>query len=86
MSDSRAPASLSPYSDTSTAGQLAVVRVRPLHPVVFVVVGGSLSLLPALIGVGMLSLGITVAVVATIAMIVLWLVVRPRQVPPLPEA
>ena len=48
------------------------------------VVGGSLSLLPTFIGVGMLSLGITVAVVATIAMIFLWLVVRPRQVPPLP--
>lgn len=48
------------------------------------VVGGALSLLPALLGgVGMLSLGITVAVVSVIALIVLGLVVRPRLVPPL---
>jgi DHA1 family bicyclomycin/chloramphenicol resistance-like MFS transporter len=50
------------------------------------VVGGSLSLLPALVGVGMLSLGVTVVVAATIAMIILWVVVRPGQVPPLPVA
>jgi MFS family permease len=44
MSESRASASV-PSDDTSTAALLAVVRGRPLHPLVFVMVLGALTAL-----------------------------------------
>ena len=48
------------------------------------VVGGALSLLPALLGhVGPTSLGIAVASAAAVGALVLWIVVRPSRVPAL---